>query len=280
MFSLLKKLFRVFQTKKNFRFLIVDRPDEIDKNCWYRMRHWDTSHYLRMDTNWDRDWKTFLAAEPVVGVTFEDRQRKFIVMGDLPDFRIYLQKDPRNPHDNNAIKVMASATVSGVPTVEQLGFLSRETAESLKDEKKIDARPYSVFLPYQESRFGLKIRVLTRSQVYRKKTGQPTTPRKKKTARKAIVEKRDVRKRVFDEVYDWLDDAREDYDCKKVAKRVFKQVFDEFFDDALGQKGVSEEQLNAEGDGSEWDVADGLIEALDDIVDRLFIIQPELRRKE
>lgn len=69
----------------------------------------------------------------------------------------------------NAIKVMGKATVDGNNVIEQLGYLSKETAECLKDEQELEARPYSVYLPNEERSYGLRIRVLVRSQAYKKK---------------------------------------------------------------------------------------------------------------
>ena len=63
---------------------------------------------------------------------------------------------------------MGSATVNGTIMTRQLGYLSKETAQQLKGEKEIDARPYSVYLPYNKSRYGLRIRVLIRSASYKK----------------------------------------------------------------------------------------------------------------
>ncbi|MFH1417675.1 MAG: HIRAN domain-containing protein [Planctomycetota bacterium] len=171
MISLLKRLFGGAPARKDFTFLMVDHVEDVGENRWYRLNHWESPNYLKMNTSWDKDWKAFDREEPVVGVTYENRERTFLVMGDQPDFRVFLERDPNNPKDKNAIKVMGFATVRGTPTVSQLGFLSRETAEFLRDERELDARPYSVFLPYGERQYGLRVSVLVRSQAYKKRQG-------------------------------------------------------------------------------------------------------------
>ena len=278
MFSLLKRIFGSTPSRKNFQFLEVDRREEIENNRWYRLHHWNSSHFLRMESEWNRDWKIFSNEEEVVGVSYEDRQQKFLTLGDLTDFRIYLAKEPDNPHDKYAIKVMASATLNGKYTVEQLGFLSKETARCLKDEKELDARPYSAYLPHNDCQFGLRIRVLVRSQAYKKKIGHPTPIKRNRVKKKKFVIKNDIRKDVFDDVYDYFDASREDYDCKKVSQAMFKNVFDGFFDDTLKKRGLREADINKTDIDIDMDLADELIDNLDGIVEKLFEIKPDLEK--
>ena len=154
---------------KHFQFLIVDTKAEIVKNKWYRLSHWKSQHFLKMDCDWDKDWKSAISEEEVVGVSYDNRAQKFVILGDQEDFQIFLEREPENPQDPNAIKVMGRATINGENVVEQLGYLSKETALYLKDEKEIDARPYSVYLPYEGRLFGLRIRILVRKAAYKKK---------------------------------------------------------------------------------------------------------------
>ena len=90
-------------------------------------------------------------------------------MGDQPDFKIFLKKEPNNPVDPNAVKVMGSATVDGEKMVAQLGYLPKEIAQELSNEKEIDARPHMVYLPYGDRRYGLRVNILVRSASYKKK---------------------------------------------------------------------------------------------------------------
>lgn len=169
MFSFLKRLFKKKEQGKHFKFLICDDRSEVPLDTWYRLRRWKSPHYLRMETTWTRDWKIFSPEEEVVGVTREDREVDFLIMGDQADFKIFLQRERDNPVDPNAIKVMASATVDEEPMIRQLGYLSKETAKMLKDEEELDARAYSVYLPYEDRLYGLRVRVLVRSQSYKRK---------------------------------------------------------------------------------------------------------------
>ncbi|MFH1550830.1 MAG: HIRAN domain-containing protein [Planctomycetota bacterium] len=179
MFSFLKKLLnkklfveeqpQAARPQKDFKFLITDDASDIPLNTWYRMFHWDSTHFLKMESEWTKDWKMYSAEEPVVGVTYENRQGNFVFMGDQPDFRIYLEREPTSPYDPNAIKVMGTATVAGNKMVGQLGYLSRETAKNLKDEPDLDARPRLVYMPTDGKRYSLRIRILIRPVRYKKK---------------------------------------------------------------------------------------------------------------
>jgi hypothetical protein len=155
---------------KWFQFLTMDDYGETPLNKWYRLSKWESSNMLRMDSTWSSDWKLFSKSEqPVVGVTHGDREDNFLKMGDQEDFKIFLERERQNKSDPNAIKVMGFATVNGQPMTKQLGYLSKETAKSLKDEVDLDARPRIVDLPYEDREYGLKIQVLVRSARYKKK---------------------------------------------------------------------------------------------------------------
>jgi len=175
MFSLLKRLFGKKEPGKHFMFLICDDKSEASLNKWYRLRRWKSPNFLRMETTWTRDWKVFSGGsslsgeEEVVGVTHGNREVDFLLMGDQADFKIFLERERDNPVDPNAIKVMGSATVDEQPMIRQMGYLSKETAKMLKDEEDIDARPYSVYLPYEDRSYGLRVRVLIRSESYKRK---------------------------------------------------------------------------------------------------------------
>lgn len=154
---------------KHFKFLICDNQSEIIQDRWYRLERWKSSNYLKMETTWSKDWKIFSPEEPVVGVTRENREANFLLMGDQSDFKIFLEREKDNPVDPNAIKVIGSATVDGKKRTQPLGYLSKETALLLKDEQDLDARPHSVWLPYEDKAYGLRIKVLVRSKAYKKK---------------------------------------------------------------------------------------------------------------
>lgn len=130
-------------------------------NTWYRLQRWKRPNYLKMQTEWPSDWTVIINEEMVVGVTFNERKDWFLLMGDYPDFRIFLEREPDNPVDPNAIKVMGSATSDkGKIVAKHLGYLSKETAYKLKNYKMIDARPYSTVLPIDNGYFELIITIL------------------------------------------------------------------------------------------------------------------------
>ncbi len=273
MFSFLKRLFTESPSRKDFLFLVADRTDEVGKNRWYRLRHWKSPNFLRIETEWSSDWRNYESEEPVVGTSLEGREKAFLVLGDQPDFRILLKREPGNSRDKNAIMVIGSATVNGVRSIEQLGYLSRETAKRLKGEEDIDARPYSVFLPYEGRNLGLRVRVLVRSQAYLKKTGK-ATPKKK--GRTTATPKRNIRKEVFSDVYDYFDEARQDYDCKKFSKTLFRPVFDEYFNESLEKRGLSEDEINKADLDVDSDLSYDVIDQIDEVIAKLFVIKPEL----
>jgi len=154
---------------KHFTFLVCDDTEDIPTNKWYRLKRWSRPNFLKMESEWTEDWKPFSIEEEVAGFTRGKRQDNFVLMGDQPDFRVFLRRERDNPVDPNAIKVMGSATVGGKRTTRQLGYLSKETAALLKDEEELDARPRITELPYEDRYSGLSITVLVRPQSYKKK---------------------------------------------------------------------------------------------------------------
>ena len=156
---------------KNFKFLVSDDNKVSELNTWYRLEKWKSVNYLKMNTNWSRDWKKFASEVPVAGVTQGNRQSDFLIMGDQPDFKIFLERERDNPIDPNAIKVMGSATVENEKMIHQLGYIPKEISEQLANEKEFDATPHSVYIPYADkpNQYGLRINVLVRSASYKKK---------------------------------------------------------------------------------------------------------------
>ena len=154
---------------KHFQFEILDDYEEAPLGRWYRFNRWMAPNILKMESTWNKEWKLFSAEEDVRGVTRDNRQDDFLIMGDQEDFKIFLERERQNKFDPNAIKVMGFATVNGQPMVKQLGYVSKETAKSLKDEIDLDARPRIVYLPYEERNYGLRIQLLVRSSNYKKK---------------------------------------------------------------------------------------------------------------
>lgn len=246
---------------KNIEYLIVDKDagyEEIPKNKWYRKSHWKSEHFLKMKTtDWDKNWKVF-AQEKVVGVSFEDRDIKFLRLCNQSGFKIYLEKDTLNEYDSNAIKVMSSAMINGKVVVEQLGFLSRHTAQQLKDEQDLDARPSLVYLPVDGNNFGLYIRVLVRSKRYRDKTygkGVRPVPQKIEWEPPPWTKEDDKN---FEPLYDLLGDKdfRKDEYIKKPSKKLIK---------------LAVQKLRYEG-MTDTDI----IDRIDRVIEKLLKIKPDL----
>jgi len=268
LFSLFKRLFgdkpqSAFvpespPSSKKLEFLVVDQGEEIPRNKWYRMSHWQIEHFLKMETDWDRDWKCFEREEKVVGVTHEERDIKFLQLYNQPGFKIFLEEDPLNEYDSNAVKVMASAKIGGKKVVEQLGFLSKQTAQQLKDEEELDARPYSVYLPVQGYKYGLCISVLIRSKQYRDKVyGKSERPMPKKVAWEPPPWTGEDDENL-EPVYDLLADKdfRDDYSIKKPSKTLIKQAIKMLHNEGLPSAQAFDE--------------------IDRVVEKLVEIKPEL----
>jgi len=196
-----------------------------------------------MATSWDKDWRCFANEEKVVGVSFEDRDIKFLRLYGQPEFKIYLEKDTLNEYDSNAVKVMASAMIDGKTVIEELGLLSKYTAQQLKDEQELDARPYSVHLPTQDHKYGLCISVLVRSKRYRDKTyGKSVSPVPQKVAWEPPpwTEEDDENVELLYEDLRYKDDC-EAYCIKKPSKKLIKQAVK-----MLHNKGMSSDEAYAD----------------------------------
>jgi hypothetical protein len=221
--------------RKKIEFLIVDNVEEIPDNKWYRMSHWKSEHFLKIKATWDRDWKCFEREEKVVGVTYEGRDGKFLRLFDQPEFKISLEKDKFNEHDPNAVKVMGSARIDGDMVTEQLGFLSKHTAQQLKDEQELDARPYSVYLPVHGHEYGLRISVLVRSKRYRDKVyGKSAASAPIKEAWKPPPWTKEDDENLEDVYHQFGDkDFREENLIKKPPKTIIKQAVKELHKEGL-----------------------------------------------
>jgi len=136
------RLFRHRPTGKNFQFLIAEDRTDVENDRRYRMSHWDSVNSLIWGTAQRKDWRIFSDEEPVVGVTQDNREINFLLLGDQLDFRIFVEREPENPYDPNAIRVMASATVDDEHLTEQLGYLSKETARGRGRDRRATIRRF------------------------------------------------------------------------------------------------------------------------------------------
>ena len=67
----------------------------------------------------------------IAGVTFDKRQNylNYIKKQNTNDIQIYLRREPKNPHDANAIRVFARNKTTG--KYADLGYITGETAKTL-----------------------------------------------------------------------------------------------------------------------------------------------------
>lgn len=174
MIGLLKKRrkrddFSVYNKVTKFQSLIIRSLAEINdvpENRWYRVNDWEPPNYILwkrppLNKLWGRGWLNLFEQEKVVGIT-QNRQDHFLILGHKQDFEMFLEPEPENKYDKNALKVMCKATVQGKKITNQIGYISKGTAKKLKNRKDLIAFPHSAYLPCQGKSLVLKIRILGR----------------------------------------------------------------------------------------------------------------------
>lgn len=159
---------------KNFQFAIYENSTDIEECTWYRLKDWSyPGYYLRWENrSHGRDWKiSSPTEEDVVGVAYEGRADNFVILADQPEFKMYFEREPNNPYDPNAIKVMGTALADGQRVHRQIGYLSSETAALYKDEPELQVGNASVKLPHRDNgnNLSLKIQILERSKSWKSK---------------------------------------------------------------------------------------------------------------
>jgi hypothetical protein len=144
---------------KNFQFAIYDDSSEIEPGVWYRVKDWKyPPNYLRMeDKIKGRRGIVSPYEEQVMGTEFEDRWKSLVLLGDQPDFKMYLEREAGNKFDKNAIKVMCKATIDGKKVNKHLGYVAKETAAKLKGIHDISVGSASVSFPTENHPLILKI---------------------------------------------------------------------------------------------------------------------------
>ena len=102
----------------------------------------------------------------IAGAGFEGRQKTFIdlvVDGSRDDLEVFLERDPKNEYDANAIKVMVKNTKTGVSG--QAGWVPAVFAKALAPVMDGHRRPVVAKWKlvktawYGKTRWGMKIRV-------------------------------------------------------------------------------------------------------------------------
>ena len=147
--------------------VICEKGDTPPKNKWYRLSHWKNPTLAIMDTTYSKDWKTFEREVYIAGLARDDRKEKLAGLVGKSDLKVMLEREPDNPVNPNAIKVIISATVDGNINNEHIGYVPKKIAASLKDEPELDARPRLL----KGSKNGLifNYNILVRSARYKKK---------------------------------------------------------------------------------------------------------------
>jgi hypothetical protein len=157
-----------------FPVLTVDSWAEAGLNRWFRLKHWNSTNFLMMQTDCPTGWEVFFKDESVAGVTFENREKAFFSICRDPDFKVYLEREEDNREDTNAIRVMGRS--SRAPQGLHLGYLEKGTAKCLAGATALDARPHSVWLPQPECNFGWKVSVLIPRKVKPTRTKREPEP--------------------------------------------------------------------------------------------------------
>jgi hypothetical protein len=153
---------RPIPSGKNFQFAIYDDDDaDIEPGEWYKIKGWKyPENYLRMK---DKDKRLGVVSpyeEKVMGMEYEDRWKNFLLIGDQPEFKLFLEREPDNKSDKNAIKVIGSAIVNGKTVVKHIGYVQKETAAKLKKIDSINVGSASVSIPVEGRPLVLKILIV------------------------------------------------------------------------------------------------------------------------
>ncbi len=147
---------------KNFQFAIYDDDDtDIVPGEWYKIKGWKyPENYLRMKDKYKRPGIVSPYEEKVMGMEYEDRWKNFLLVGDQPEFKLFLERESNNEFDKNAIKVMGSAIVDGKTVVKHIGYVQKETAAKLKKIDSINVGSASVSIPVEGRPLVLKILIV------------------------------------------------------------------------------------------------------------------------
>jgi len=141
-----------------------DQIADVPEGSWYRLASWERKGFFVMKSSWSEDWKFYGNDIPVKGLNRNDNVSSLRHVLESPDFKIELEREPDNPVDPNAIKVLAiGTTISGSKLRGKIGYLDKDIAAGLKGNFEIDARPQSILLPNLKYNFIiLNLTILTK----------------------------------------------------------------------------------------------------------------------
>ena len=133
--------------KVRFDFLIYDDGEKIEPNKWYQKSSWKNKNFVSYKGTWDSDWKWSEEGKvKVVGLSRDSRSDYFIMLVREKNFKMYLEREPENPVNPNALKVMASAEIDGGLVSKHVGYLPDDIANKYAGID-LDIRPDSAFMP-------------------------------------------------------------------------------------------------------------------------------------
>jgi len=156
--------------KVRFDYLIYDDGEEIELNKWYQKSSWNNKNFVNYKGSWGPDWKWSDEGKvKVVGLSHGDRSEDFLRLAQGSSFKMYLESEPDNPVNRNALKVLASATIDDRTVSKHIGYLPDDIANKYAGVE-LDIRPDSAFLPISDDlNLGVQVALLVRSARYLKK---------------------------------------------------------------------------------------------------------------
>ena len=177
--GILDFLFKRKSTTKNVRFdfEISEASEKIPVNKWYQKKSSKNKNYVSYIGEWGSDWKYApgISGESnvtVAGISKENRTKDFLKLSQLPDFKMFLENDPKNPVNKNARKVMVSASVNGELDTKHIGYLPDKIANRYAGVE-LNISPKTVSLPTSEDQnVGVEVTLLQRSARYLKKKAE------------------------------------------------------------------------------------------------------------
>lgn len=166
MFGLLKKLFAPRPSTQNkpehptgvsIPHVVCKEEDFPPVNTWYRKEHWNSSHILAMKVDPPSGWLEYDFGDEVkvAGISRGKRSANLISLAAEEDFGLKARRDRNNPHDPNAIKVIAV----GDGKERMIGYLPKKVAAELAGNGKVKVTPGALFLPGNGYNLGLRVSV-------------------------------------------------------------------------------------------------------------------------
>ena len=148
----------ISKSKPNVEFpaTFLDKND-VPERTWFRLAHWDSDHFFLFNYQSPNQTRVFVDDLPVAGTSFRNAEAHFLKHFQSPNFKLYLSKEPGNPHDKDAVQVRGTVDGIGGKSDFQVGYIPKDWSKEVNQLDKAFAAPYSVFLPHSDRSFGLRI---------------------------------------------------------------------------------------------------------------------------